>query len=98
MKISLLPAAQSELDDAFLWYEEQSIGLGYDFLDEFDQSVRLLVVFPELFEQIEEGVRRCLINRFPYGIIYGIDGTLIVIVAIAHLKRKPRYWIERKTF
>jgi plasmid stabilization system protein ParE len=98
MRISLLPAAQSELDEAFLWYEEQSIGLGYDFLDEFEQSVRLLAVFPELFEQMEEGVRRCLINRFPYGIIYGIDGVSIVIVAIAHLKRKPRYWIGRKTF
>ncbi len=98
MKISLLPAAQSELDEAFLWYEEQSIGLGYDFFDEFEQSVRLLAVFPELFEQMEEGVRRCLINRFPYGIIYGVDGASIVIVAIAHLKRKPRYWIERKIF
>lgn len=98
MKISLLPLARIELDDAFLWYEEQAVGLGYEFLDEFDQSVRLIASFPELFEQIEEGVRRCLFNRFPYGIIYGIDGKQIVVIAVAHVKRKPKYWIERKNF
>ncbi|MBU0702080.1 type II toxin-antitoxin system RelE/ParE family toxin [bacterium] len=98
MKISLLPLAQIELDDAFSWYEEQVVGLGYEFLDEFDQSVRLIASFPELFEQIEMGVRRCLINRFPYGIIYGIDSDKIVIIAVAHLKRKPNYWIKRKKF
>lgn len=96
MKISLLPLAQSELDYAFSWYEEQAIGLGYEFLDEFDQSVRLIASFPELFEQMAEGVRRCLINRFPYGIIYGIDCDKIIIIAVAHLKKKPNYWIGRK--
>ena len=96
MKISLLPLAQAELDDAFLWYEEQGVGLGYEFLDEFDQSIRLTASFPKLFEQMAEGVRRCLINRFPYGIIYGIDREKIVVIAVAHLKRKPNYWIGRK--
>ncbi len=95
MKISLLPLAQSELDEAFLWYEEQAIGLGYEFLDEFNQSVKLIASFPELFEQMEKGVRRCLVNRFPYGIIYGIDSEDVIIIAVAHLKRRPRYWSER---
>ena len=96
MRVSLLPLAQTELDEAFSWYEEQAIGLGYDFLDEFDQSVRLIASFPELFERIHEGVRRCLINRFPFGIIYGIDAEKIVVIAVAHLKRKPKYWLKKK--
>lgn len=96
MKISFLPLAQAELDDAFLWYEQQGVGLGYEFLDEFDQSIRLIASFPKLFEQMTEGLRRCLINRFPYGIIYGIDSEKIVVIAVAHLKRKPNYWIGRK--
>ena len=91
MKISLLPLAQAELDEAFSWYEEQAIGLGYDFLDEFDQSVRLIASFPELYEMMESGVRRCLVNRFPYAVFYGIDSTGIIIVALAHMKRKPSY-------
>ncbi len=98
MRISLLPLAQKELDEAFSWYEEQAIGLGYDFLDEFDQAVRLIASFEECFEQIDDDVRRCLINRFPFAIIYGIDGEKIVIVAVAHLKRQPNYWLKRKKF
>lgn len=98
MKISLLPLAQAELDEAFSWYEEQAVGLGYEFLDEFDQSVRLIASFPEAFEQIEDDVRRCLVNRFPYGVIYGIDCEEIVVIAVAHLKREPNYWIDRKRF
>ncbi len=95
MKISLLPLAQLELDEAFAWYEEQVVGLGYEFLDEFDQTVRLIVSFPEMAEIIEVEARRRLLNRFPYGVIYGIDGNTVVIIAITHLKRKPGYWTSR---
>ena len=95
MKVSLLPLAQLELDEAFVWYEEQAVGLGYGFLDEFDQAVRLIVSFPELAEKVECDVRRRLVNRFPFGIIYGIDDTTIVIIAVSHLKRKPAYWTSR---
>lgn len=90
-----MPLAKAELDEAFAWYEDQVVGLGYEFLDAFDQSIRLIASFPELFEEIECGVRRCLVNRFPYGVLYGIDGDSIVVVAVAHLKREPTFWIDR---
>ena len=38
MKVSFLPVAQTELDEVFSWYEKQSIGVGYEFLDEFNQQ------------------------------------------------------------
>ena len=89
MKVSFLPLAEQELDEAFFWYEEQVVGLGNSFLDEFNQSVKRIVAYPALYEQIDNDLRRCLMNRFPYGIIYGIDGEQIIIVALAHLKRRP---------
>ena len=95
MKIAFLPAAQKELDDTFLWYEEQAIGLGYEFLDEIDQSLRLVVNYPELQPCIDGHVRRCLTNRFPYGIFYGVTEGIVIVVAVAHLKRKPIYWKDR---
>jgi len=98
MNISFLPIARIELDEAVIWYEEQAIGLGYDFLDEFDQSIRFIASFPEMFEEVDAGIRRCLINRFPYGIIYGIDGENIVIIAVDGLRKEPKYWIDRKKF
>ena len=96
MKIAFLPAAQAELDDAFSWYEEQAIGLGNEFLDEFDQTLRLIATFPELHPLVDKKVRRCLINRFPYGVFYGIADETIIVIAVAHLKRKPSYWAHRK--
>ena len=95
MKISFLPAARAELDAAFVWYEEQAVGLGYEFLDEFDRSLRLISSFPRLHSFAGKGIRRCLLNRFPYGIFFGIADEMIVIAAVAHLKRKPGYWSPR---
>ena len=95
MKIRLLHIAQQELDEAVEWYNQQALGLGLEFLDELDDSIKLILVFPEISEKILEDIRRFMINRFPYGIIYSIDGDYIVIIAIAHLRRKPNYWIGR---
>ncbi len=95
MKIAFLPAAQAELDDAFSWYEEQAVGLGYEFLDEFDQSLRLIASFPHLQPLVDKKVRRCLVNRFPYGIFYGVAESTIIVIALAHLRRKPAYWKSR---
>ena len=95
MKVSFLIPAQSELDDAVVWYNRQAAGLGREFLDELDRAVRRAVAFPMSYPEIEPGIRRCRLARFPYGLIYGVDGEILVVVAVAHLHRLPRYWIDR---
>ena len=95
MKVSFLALAQQELDDAVAWYNKEGPGLGQDFLDELDRAVRRAVAFPFSCPEIDPGVRRCLLARFPYGLIYGIDQETIVVVAVAHLHREPRYWVGR---
>ena len=96
MKLRFLTLAQQELDDAVAWYNEQSIGLGYDFLDEVDRAVRRTIAFPMSCPEIEQGLRRCLLARFPYGLIYGmVEDDSIVVVAVTHLHRLPRYWTNR---
>lgn len=96
-EIRFLAQARAELDEAFEWYETQAVGLGYEFLNTVDQAIRLIKSYPQMFEQTGDDLRRCLLPRFPYGIIYGLDGGKIVIVAVAHLKKKPKYWIGRKS-
>lgn len=76
-------------------YDSQSEGLGVQFLDELDRAIRRLLLYPLSCAEIEPGLRRCLLTRFPYGIIYGIDADSIVIIAVAHLHREPRYWVDR---
>jgi plasmid stabilization system protein ParE len=94
MKVRFLELAQYELDDAFVWYEEHMQGLGRELLDEVDRSIRRVARWPLAGKEISPDLRRCLVKRFPYGIIYGIEDT-IVIVSVAHLHRKPFYWLER---
>lgn len=95
MKVRFLTLAQQELDDATVWYDERAEGLGQEFLDELDRTVRRAISFPRSCPEIEAGIRRCLVARFPYGLIYGIDDDTIVVVAVAHLHRRPDYWIDR---
>ena len=95
MKVRFLKLAQSEVDGAFTWYESQSQGLGTQFLDDFDHAVRRITAFPLANANLAEGLRRYLLSRFPYGIIYGTDGDAVIVVAVGHLHREPRYWIDR---
>ena len=95
MKLRFLILAQRELDEAVAWYNEQAAGSGQEFLDELDRVVRRAVTFPMSCPEIEPGVRRCLLARFPYGLIYGVDRKTIVVVDVAHLHREPRYWVGR---
>lgn len=95
MRIRFLEGAQSEVDDAAAYYEDREEGRGHDFLDELDRATRRIKSFPLASTEIEPGIRRCLLARFPYGIIYGIDEDLIVVIAVSHLHREPRYWVDR---
>jgi len=85
VRVRFLELAQYELDDAFLWYEEQLPGLGRELLDEMDRSIRRITRWPLAGKEISTEVRRCLVNRFPYGTIYGIEEDTIVIVPFGEL-------------
>ncbi len=95
MKIEFLEVAQAELDEAFSWYENQQENLGVQFLTEFDAAIRRIAAFPKSYVMLGSDIRRCLIKRFPYGVLYGIDADRIIIIAVAHLHRKPNYWVGR---
>jgi len=95
MRIRFLELAQHEIDDAVAWYSERQEELGRDFLDELDRAIRRIMSFPLASTEIDQGIRRCLLARFPYGVIYGIDDESIVVIAVAHLHRRPRYWVDR---
>jgi plasmid stabilization system protein ParE len=96
VNLRFLSSARQELDDAFVWYERQSPGLGYEFLDEFDRTIHRIRAYPDSCAEMSPGIRRAVVARFPYGLIYGQDGDAIVVVAVAHLHRQPRYWFGRR--
>ena len=95
MNVRFLTLAQHEVDEAVVWIDERAEGKGILFLDELDRVVRLVKAYPLASTEIEPEIRRCLFARFPYSLIYGIDDDTIVVVAVAHSRRSPRYWIDR---
>jgi plasmid stabilization system protein ParE len=89
-------AAEAELSDAVLWYESQRQGLGQELLLDFKTTLQRIVAFPKAWPRASKRSRRALLQRFPYGIIYQIREKEILVLAVMHLRRKPRYWAERE--
>jgi hypothetical protein len=95
MLITFLPEAKHEMKSAAIYYEQQSQQLGKDFLLEIKLAIQKIQTSPTRWQKITGKVRRYLIRRFPYCIYYSIEPKEILIIAVAHLKRKPNYWKNR---
>jgi plasmid stabilization system protein ParE len=78
------------------WYEEQRPGLGAEFFDAVVETTALIRERPESGPLSPDGrTRRLMVHRFPYQVVYSVATDKIVIVAVAHLKRRPGYWERR---
>jgi toxin ParE1/3/4 len=95
--LRILPEAEEELAEAAAWYEEKRTGLG----------IELIAVVDRAFEEIADAplswglwrddrpYRRKVLAHFPYLIFFRVEGDTVVVMAIAHAKRRPGYWAER---
>ncbi|MBI5193777.1 MAG: type II toxin-antitoxin system RelE/ParE family toxin [Nitrospirae bacterium] len=81
MTFSFHPEAAAEFNESIEYYEECEQGLGYDFSIEVFNCIQKIVNYPTAWPVIEEDVRRCLVTRFPYGIVYSIEQSGIFILA-----------------
>ncbi len=95
MKYSFHPSAKIELNEGVNYYEECQPGLGLGFLKEVYKAIQLISQYPQAWSPFSTNTRRCLTNRFPYGIIYQILDNEIYIIAVMHLSGKPFYYNER---
>lgn len=95
MKLEFFPAAERELTEAAEYYESKLRGLGVEFVEELERVATVLTELPSLGERLDPIHRRVPFQRFPYAIIFRVDGEIIHIVAVAHRRRKPRYWTPR---
>lgn len=95
MKISILDEASAELDEAFKYYQHLQVGLGNKFIARFEEASELIQIFPRGWQQLSTRLRRTLIKGFPYGIIYHLTASEIIIVGVANLNQKPKAWERR---
>jgi plasmid stabilization system protein ParE len=95
-----LAEAEDELYEAVAWYNSERDGLGQSFLRAVQKRFDAVCRQPERFERVplrrrKLHVRRASVPRFPYSIIFEVAQDEVVIAAIAHAKRRPRYWQSR---
>ena len=91
------PEAAEELLEACIHYSEVSPELGRAFFASVEGSIEKIVSGPRIWPVIEDGVRRFVVRRFPYGIYYTLvdEDRVVLVVAIMDLRRRPGYWRHR---
>jgi len=88
--------AEEELAETAVFYESRMIGLGKSFTSEVQRTVNLIREYPDSGLLLGQKVRRIIVRRFPYEVIYRHDPKQLFILAVAHQHRLPGYWSHRQ--
>lgn len=95
MNYKILFEASKEIEEAIEYYDLLNKGLGAKLLRELENSLKIICEYPDSCVKISKKFRRCLLRRFPYGVIYTIHNSEIIVIAFMNLYRKPNYWKKR---
>jgi len=100
VKVRILDVAEQEARDAAFWYDDQTLGLGEDFLTEYARRLQEITDAPERFPLLETNgteflIRRAILRRFPYAVVYQLASEDALVIAVMHLSQRPNYWISR---
>jgi hypothetical protein len=100
VNLRVLAEAQEEADAAAQMYEFLQPGLGSKFLQSLTSALEHIENQPQVFPRLEtlkthREVRRCILRRFPYLVIYEIQPQEALVLAVAHARRRPNYWRRR---
>ncbi|MGW8257037.1 MAG: type II toxin-antitoxin system RelE/ParE family toxin [Thermoguttaceae bacterium] len=96
LPVDYLPGARRDFDESFDWYAERSKQAAVRFVNAVDQALTIIAADPQRFAAVDSIHRECPVRRFPFRIIYRILKERILVVAIAHAKRRPDFWKQRK--
>jgi hypothetical protein len=84
--------ALNELRTSVQDYESKQTGLGHRFLSEIEGAITRIRMAPQAWRKLSARTRRCLLHRFPFGIMYQVRGEEILVVSVMDLRRDPRSW------
>jgi plasmid stabilization system protein ParE len=93
--IEVLPQAEAEAREAFLWYFDRSPIAADTFRVELFDAIDGLAATAKDWPEDEDGNRRYHLRHFPYTVMYEVLGEKVTIFAIAHQRRRPGYWQDR---
>jgi plasmid stabilization system protein ParE len=87
--------AEADIDEAAQQYEQRSAGLGVDFVARVRDALAAVGANPNLYGEVDDGIRRAPTKRFPYGVFYRRRGDRVVVIAVLHNRRDPSIWQAR---
>jgi plasmid stabilization system protein ParE len=93
--VEVLPPAEAEIREAFLWYFERSPLAADAFRSEALEAIDALAESADMWAEDEDGVRHYVLRHFPYTVHYVLDGEIATVLAVAHQRRMPGYWRQR---
>jgi len=94
-ELEYLEEALDEAEAAVRWYAERSVTAAAAFSSELDAAESAIARLPEAWPPFDHGTRRYLLQRFPFSVVYRVEHRRILIVAVAHARRRPGYWQAR---
>jgi len=94
-RISIQPDAVADIAEAASWYECQRPDLGIEFIFEIDAAVDRAAESPEIYEELDLGIRRALLRRFPYAVYFLFESGVVDVIALLHQHQSPSIWQSR---
>jgi toxin ParE1/3/4 len=94
-RLRFFDEAAEEIEETAAWYAKRSAVARAGFLQEIDRALDVILDAPGRWPSNTDGTRRYVCRTFPYTVIYFIEDEIVFVVAVAHQKRRPRYWRDR---
>ena len=95
MRVVFTRMATQELEDAVHFYELEYAGLGRKFKEEVRKAALRVAEYPKAWSLERGEVRKCLLHKFPYKLLYSVEEDHILVLAVAHQHRQPDYLVGR---
>jgi toxin ParE1/3/4 len=100
MRVEIHPEAAGEANEAYNWYKDRAPALADDFDGEVFRIIDTAFAHPRMWKlwpsvAAKYRVRRALLDRFPFAIAYLVEDDVLKVIAVAHLRRRPGYWLKR---
>lgn len=90
------PRAILDVVAAYQWYESERARLGLEFLDQLRATYDRIADEPFQYQDLDAGIRRALLRRFPYAVYFAVEGDVVVVLAVLHAGRDPAEWQRRR--
>ena len=87
--------AARELLDAREYYDDLVFGLGKKFVIEIERCIKIIKANPLANPIIRDNIRKAVVIKFPYSILYRVEKNIVYILAVMHQKKEPKYWTKR---